>query len=97
MRHMGPVLVNSATVTRNMRGNIFVHWSNMLAGFMPRTIAWCFSAGVVWFQAKVDTMRVSLVRFATSGLLAKLLLAPEGHCYQSCHVKRSTRRRNRSY
>ena len=89
MRDVCAVVISVAVRGYVMR-DVFMHWSNMFAWFVPWTISSRWHRRVVWRVAFVVSGSVSFVGFPACGSFEKSLFAPKRHRHQSRHVKRST-------
>src|SRR5262249_13041561 len=77
-------------------GNSFMHWSNMLARLMPRTIARGCQHRIMRRKSFVVSRRVRFVSL-TAGAFKKSLATPESHRHQSRHVEGGTDRGDGSH
>ena len=87
MRHVCAVML-TMPVRGDVMRDVFMHWSNMFAWFVPWTISSRWQRRVVWRVAFVISGGVSFVGFTACGRFEKSLFAPERHGHQPRHVKR---------
>jgi len=81
-------VVLSVSVRGYVMRDVFVHWSNVFARFVPWAISRGWLRGVVWRVAFVISGGVSFVGFTACGRFEKSLFAPERHGHEPRHVKR---------
>src|ERR1051326_6488145 len=83
-----------------MRGHVmrdvFVYWSDMLAGFMAQTVAGRRQHRIVLRESFVVSRRVRFVGFTAGVTFEKTLATPKRHRHQSRHEERGTDGGNRA-
>src|SRR5215204_7820729 len=88
--------MSAMPASRRVMRHVFMHWSNVFAGLVSRSITGCGISGIVLSQALVVSSGVRFVGFTAGGCFEKSLAAPERQRHQPCHVERSTRRGDRA-
>src|ERR1051325_5914702 len=89
------IMLVRVSVCGNVMRDVFVDWSNMLSGFVPRAIAGRRTQRIVRGHPFVVSGSVCFVGLTTSAG-EKSFLAPERHRHQARHVERSARGRDRA-
>src|SRR6185503_9055074 len=90
MRHVCAVMLTMPVCGDVMR-DVFMHWSNVLAGLVSRAIFGWWTSGVMRRHAFRVGGGVCFFGFAARRLFKKALLAPEPYRHQARHVRRRSR------
>src|SRR6185369_892170 len=86
VRNVGAVMF-AMPVCRDVMRGVFMHWSNVFAWFVSRTIACRRKHRIVRRESLVVGGGVRFVSLA-AGAAEKSLLAPERHRHETRHVER---------